>query len=488
MLRLGASRTRAGRVRPRPRRAPPRPRRGGPARAARGRARGARCRSRPAGPRAPRAARSAWRACSSAFTGRRCAGAPGRATRSSSRRRRRSPCSSAIANASFRRAIASSGLPSRNSSPPRLFSSRPTLMRSVSSSYCAFARSAYVRASTQWPSRSAISDAWKYASPSARASSIDSASSSARVDVLARRLVVALAAVAARAPGEDVRAQQVGRQRRAVDAARAPRRRARSRSRCSRSGSGATPRRKSTSARSRSENDGPSTRPRACSSSSIAGADLAAVHARPGLARRARAPGARRRRWRRRPRARPCTRRSRRRSRAARTSASARASIASARARSSLETPLARNVASTPSRAASHSTVSRVGRVLPRSICEMYSFENRSPARSLCVSPAETRSWRRRSPRRDPRGTRGWSRACRLVTSCRSMPARRREVQSLDGTSRGKRAWLGRSAVKQSLQNASHAYLTEPESAPTVGTPCTAAGRPEVMQGERRGT
>ena len=37
-----------------------------------------------------------------------------------------SPCSSAIATASFSRAIASSGLPSRNSSPPRLLSSRPT--------------------------------------------------------------------------------------------------------------------------------------------------------------------------------------------------------------------------------------------------------------------------------------------------------------------------------------------------------------------------
>ena len=33
--------------------------------------------------------------------------------------------------------------------------------RSASSSYCAFAFSAYVRASTQWPSRSASIDAWK---------------------------------------------------------------------------------------------------------------------------------------------------------------------------------------------------------------------------------------------------------------------------------------------------------------------------------------
>ena len=56
------------------------------------------------------------------------------------------------------------------------------------------------------------------------------------------------------------------------------------------------------------------------------------------------------------------------------------------------------------SRSASHSIVLSVGRVLPRSIWETYSFEKRSPARSLCVSPAATRSWRSRSPRRRPSG------------------------------------------------------------------------------------
>ena len=88
-------------------------------------------------------------------------------------------------------------------------------------------------------------------------------------------------------------------------------------------------------------------------------------------------------------------------------SASARASAPSSRPRSSVATPFARKPGSTPSRAASHSTVSRVGRVLPRSIWETYSFEKRSPARSLCVRPAATRSWRRRSPRRSPLGARG---------------------------------------------------------------------------------
>ena len=127
------------------------------------------------------------------------------------------PCSSAIENASFSRAIASSGLPSRNSSPPRLFSSRPTFIRSVSSSYWDFARSAYVRASTQWPSRSAISEAWKY-DLAERARVVHRLGQLERArDVLARGLEVALAAVAARAPGEDVRAEQVGRKRRALD-------------------------------------------------------------------------------------------------------------------------------------------------------------------------------------------------------------------------------------------------------------------------------
>src|SRR6185503_13089108 len=70
----------------------------------------------------------------------------------------------------------------------------------------------------------------------------------------------------------------------------------------------------------------------------------------------------------------------------------------------SLETPLARKFASTLRRVASHMIVSCVGRVLPRSIWEMYSFEKRSPARSVCVRPADTRRVRTRSPRREPLG------------------------------------------------------------------------------------
>ena len=72
--------------------------------------------------------------------------------------------------------------------------------------------------------------------------------------------------------------------------------------------------------------------------------------------------------------------------------------------RSSADTPLSRKLWSTPRRSASHAIVSTVGRVLPRSICEMYSLEKRSPASWPCVRPAPIRSWRRRSPSRGTRG------------------------------------------------------------------------------------
>ena len=54
---------------------------------------------------------------------------------------------------------------------------------------------------------------------------------------------------------------------------------------------------------------------------------------------------------------------------------------------------------STPSRADSHSMVSAVGRVFPRSIWLTYSLEKRSPARSVCVSPRAIRSCLTRPPR-----------------------------------------------------------------------------------------
>jgi hypothetical protein len=78
--------------------------------------------------------------------------------------------------------------------------------------------------------------------------------------------------------------------------------------------------------------------------------------------------------------------------------ASAREMTLSTRARVLEETPVSRKLESTASRAASHSTVSPVGRVLPRSIWLTYSFEKRSPASSVCVRPWEMRSWRTRSP------------------------------------------------------------------------------------------
>ena len=67
--------------------------------------------------------------------------------------------------------------------------------------------------------------------------------------------------------------------------------------------------------------------------------------------------------------------------------ASARSSLPRS-SRASVETPDARNAGSTPSFSASHAIVVSVGRVFPRSIWLMYSFENRSPASWVCVSPA----------------------------------------------------------------------------------------------------
>ena len=81
-------------------------------------------------------------------------------------------------------------------------------------------------------------------------------------------------------------------------------------------------------------------------------------------------------------------------------SASARARSVSTFVRSSVETPTARNAGSTDSRSANQAIVDSVGRVFPRSIWLMYSFENRPPASSVWVIPAATRSERTRSPRR----------------------------------------------------------------------------------------
>ena len=236
------------------------------------------------------------------------------------------------------------------------------------------------------------------------------------LDVLARGLPVALAAAAAGAPREHARAQQVARQ---------PERSA------------------SLSASSNSDDRGRDAREVVAAGAEpeehVGALDVRErrpldERARPARSIFERRAGSRRsacrpspRRSAAAPRARASRRRGRRRAarsnsvdrlvrtRGASVSASARASVASTRARSSAETPLARKLGSTPSRAASHSIVSCVGRVLPRSICETYSFEKRSPASSLCVSPEATRSWRRRSPRRDPRWRRRASAAVRVT-------------------------------------------------------------------------
>ena len=145
-----------------------------------------------------------------------CADGSARATRRPARRRRRGPCRARCANASFSRPIASSVLPSRKFRPPRLFVSWPTWTWSESSSY-AVARPLGVVA-REHPVALAVGDERGLEVRGAdRAGVVRVLGELERaLDVLARGLVVALAAPAARAPREDVRAELVGRQARAL--------------------------------------------------------------------------------------------------------------------------------------------------------------------------------------------------------------------------------------------------------------------------------
>ena len=206
------------------------------------------------------------------------------------------------------------------------------------------------------------------------------------LDVLAGGLPVALPAIAAGAPAQDVRAERVAREARALGERRAPRRTGRATSRCSRACSGRrrggraprpARRRRTTAARraaralsrrSSAERASPcSSRAQPSPESARASSSGEPVPATATLAFSNSASASS--------------------YSPASVSASARVSVASIRPRSSADTPLARKLGSTPRRIASHSTVSRVGRVLPRSIWETYSLEKRSPARSLCVRP-----------------------------------------------------------------------------------------------------
>ena len=268
-----------------------------------------------------------------------------------------------------------------------------------------------VRASTQWPSRSATSEAWKYAAPIVRGSFASSASWSARsmssraasksrwrrqqrerqermferswsrrqaralrererlVEEADRRLD-AVQLVPADAEGEEhVRPLDVG-EAVALGDARAPRAGARARGGCAprRICARPAPTRARTCelgqpvARRRRDERRRTRRPPPRRGSPRSAPRPGRVRPRAGRARRSRhrSRGIRGRR------------------RAARQATrSSRGSGASCRARSG----------------------------------ETYSLENRSPASSLCVSPAATRSWRRRSPRRSPVSTAGRCRA-----------------------------------------------------------------------------
>ena len=233
-----------------------------------------------------------------------------------------------------------------------------------------------------------------------RRSSIAWASSSASLDVLARRLEVALAAAAARAPAEDVGPEQVAREARAVgERERLVEERDRRRDA-----------RELVAADAEPEEDVGAVDVRELRPFGELARDLeqverlagvAVLHARPGLAgERAhlelgRAGGA--------DVARAPTRK-------------LGGLVVAVRLRQRLGPgeqcldPAAhvgrdaaaeeRGVDAEPRRRAS-AIDSSVGRVLPRSIWLTYSFENRSPASCVCVRPAASRSERSRSPRRE---------------------------------------------------------------------------------------
>ena len=164
-------------------------------------------------------------------------------------------------------------------------------------------------------------------------------------------------------------------------------------------------------------------------------------------------------------------------------SASARARIASAFARSSAETPVARKPASTPSRSASHSTVSVVGRVLPRSIWEMYSFEKRSPASSVCVRPAATRSCRSALAEPGPARGRGGGMGGDGAPSCgaRTHRGQYREyltlaaIPQMGHVPQKGHKHLGNWVKRADAEFTSPGHLTPPGRARMVSAPCTDA-------------
>ena len=143
---------------------------------------------------------------------RRCAGGSARARRRPAPASASRPVSRAMPNASFSSTIASSVLPSRKLKPPRLFVSWPTCTRSDE----LLVRGARLLGvvAREDPVPLAVGDHRRLevrVADRARVGRILGELERA-LDVLARGLVVALAAPAPRAPREDVRAQRVGRQ------------------------------------------------------------------------------------------------------------------------------------------------------------------------------------------------------------------------------------------------------------------------------------
>jgi len=105
-----------------------------------------------------------------------------------------------------------------------------------------------------------------------------------------------------------------------------------------------------------------------------------------------------------------------------------------------------------PSRAENHSMAAADGCDFPSSTWLTYSLLKRVPARSVWVRPAETRSWRTRSPRRGACGAlEVWVRAALDISGFTESTSFPTKVQDGAHWNHPKGAWLREKAVKQPI-------------------------------------
>ena len=418
-----APRTPSARTRrPQLRNSPP-PRRGGRARAAPGRARGATGRPRPGSPRAPRAARAPCARSRRPRRSRRAGGARSRGSPSACAASGCDSASTASANDALQVVDRLLGLPEQEVQPAEV-EHQPTDVALVVELLVERLRLLRVVARDD-PVAHPLGDERRLEVGVRDDAAVVHALGELErgLDVLARCLEVALAAPAARAPAEDVGPEEVAREaggvgerERLVEERRPRLRRSRACSGRRRAGRGCPPgRRRRTAALRRARGRPGADRP-------TRGRHRPARAPRPR--RRARAPRARPSRSRR------CRAGPRRTARPPRRTGATRSAPRRVRAaprsgREGRSRPRCRGTRRRRRAApASQAIASSVGRVLPRSIWLMYSFENRSPATWVCVSPGGEAQ--RAQPLAEARGRRGRGRRDRRSAGASSSVVVRR--------------------------------------------------------------